>query len=394
MGNKFVRTLLWCGLAALPVAAFAQTVPLVQDSYVVPGNGTNYGSAVTVDVGGTTNDEGLVQFDLTTLPPGITGTNVAQAILTLFVNKLGSPGTVNISEANGVWTEGTVSGTNGPVAGTSIASGVTVPAEYDYFYVDVKQAVQDWVNGITPNNGFIITPNPGVSVFFDSKESTTTSHPAALTIILTNSGATGATGATGVTGPTGPTGALGLTGPTGPTGATGATGLQGPVGATGATGAAGLQGPIGPTGATGLQGSIGPTGATGASGTPGARGATGPTGATGATGAMGAIGATGATGPSGTTGIFGTTSINFFTEGTGGVQCQLGAILLSASTLYTNNYLPADGRTLDIQNNTALFSLLGTNYGGNGSTTFALPNLKPAAPNNTQYLICVNGVFP
>jgi microcystin-dependent protein len=57
-------------------------------------------------------------------------------------------------------------------------------------------------------------------------------------------------------------------------------------------------------------------------------------------------------------------------------------------------YLPADGRLLQISSNTALFSLLGTNYGGDGITNFALPDLRSAAPNNTQYLICVVGVFP
>jgi microcystin-dependent protein len=38
--------------------------------------------------------------------------------------------------------------------------------------------------------------------------------------------------------------------------------------------------------------------------------------------------------------------------------------------------------------------LIGINYGGDGETTFALPNLKSAAPNNTIYLICVTGIFP
>lgn len=61
---------------------------------------------------------------------------------------------------------------------------------------------------------------------------------------------------------------------------------------------------------------------------------------------------------------------------------------------YPSNYLPADGRLLPIQTNTALFSLLGTDYGGDGQTDFALPNLKTAAPNNTIYLICIEGIFP
>ena len=45
------------------------------------------------------------------------------------------------------------------------------------------------------------------------------------------------------------------------------------------------------------------------------------------------------------------------------------------------NFVPVgwatcDGQILPIQQNTALFSLLGTTYGGNGQTTFRLPNLQ------------------
>lgn len=40
----------------------------------------------------------------------------------------------------------------------------------------------------------------------------------------------------------------------------------------------------------------------------------------------------------------------------------------------------ADGSILSIASNTALFALLGTNYGGNGTTTFALPDLRGSSP--------------
>ena len=53
-----------------------------------------------------------------------------------------------------------------------------------------------------------------------------------------------------------------------------------------------------------------------------------------------------------------------------------------------------DGQQLSIASNTALFSLLGTTYGGNGQTTFALPDLRgrllihpgqgPGLPNYVQ----------
>ena len=39
-----------------------------------------------------------------------------------------------------------------------------------------------------------------------------------------------------------------------------------------------------------------------------------------------------------------------------------------------------DGQLLAIAQNTALFALLGTTYGGNGQTTFALPNLQGSVP--------------
>lgn len=39
-----------------------------------------------------------------------------------------------------------------------------------------------------------------------------------------------------------------------------------------------------------------------------------------------------------------------------------------------------DGQLLPLSQNTALFSLLGTTYGGNGSSNFALPNLQGRAP--------------
>ena len=42
----------------------------------------------------------------------------------------------------------------------------------------------------------------------------------------------------------------------------------------------------------------------------------------------------------------------------------------------------ANGTTMSIQQNAALYSLLGTNFGGNGTTNFLLPNLAGRAPCN------------
>ena len=56
--------------------------------------------------------------------------------------------------------------------------------------------------------------------------------------------------------------------------------------------------------------------------------------------------------------------------------------------------MPADGRLLPIANNTPLFSVLGVNFGGDGTTNFALPDLRAFAPKGMQYSICVAGIFP
>jgi microcystin-dependent protein len=45
-----------------------------------------------------------------------------------------------------------------------------------------------------------------------------------------------------------------------------------------------------------------------------------------------------------------------------------------------HNYALCNGQIIAISQNTALFSLLGTTYGGNGQTTFALPNMQGRAP--------------
>jgi microcystin-dependent protein len=45
-----------------------------------------------------------------------------------------------------------------------------------------------------------------------------------------------------------------------------------------------------------------------------------------------------------------------------------------------NGWAEANGQLLSISQNTALFSLLGTTFGGNGQTTFALPDLRGRAP--------------
>lgn len=70
----------------------------------------------------------------------------------------------------------------------------------------------------------------------------------------------------------------------------------------------------------------------------------------------------------------------------------MGSVWLTATTFGAG--LPADGRLLPIAQYAALFSLLGTNFGGNGTSNFALPNLASVTPNGLTYMICTEGLYP
>ena len=85
---------------------------------------------------------------------------------------------------------------------------------------------------------------------------------------------------------------------------------------------------------------------------------------------------------------------NRATTGTATAGCTLGQIVLTAGKIASGETLPADGQTLKITDYTPLFALLGTEYGGNGSSTFALPDLRNAAPDGLSYSICVFGTYP
>ena len=92
---------------------------------------------------------------------------------------------------------------------TAVASAIpiTTADKHQYILIDVTAAVVDWLNS-TPNDGLAIVPDGAVSFALNSKETTTTSHPAELDIVLT--------GPQGPQGPPGPisgvTAGPGLTG--------------------------------------------------------------------------------------------------------------------------------------------------------------------------------------
>ena len=58
----------------------------------------------------------------------------------------------------------------------------------------------------------------------------------------------------------------------------------------------------------------------------------------------------------------------------------LGEIKLFTGNFEPNGWGFCDGRLLSIAQNTALFALLGTTYGGDGVVTFALPDMRSRVP--------------
>lgn len=72
----------------------------------------------------------------------------------------------------------------------------------------------------------------------------------------------------------------------------------------------------------------------------------------------------------------------------------MGTIYLFAFDYETPDFILCDGRALNVSQNSALFALIGTKFGGD-YTNFNIPNLLNASPlNGMRYYICINGIFP
>ncbi|MBN1343650.1 MAG: tail fiber protein [Phycisphaerae bacterium] len=106
------------------------------------------------------------------------------------------------------------------------------------------------------------------------------------------------------------------------------------------------------------------------------------------------------------------------------MEAFIGLIIPWPMNWAPQNWLPCDGRLLQIVNYQALFSLIWNQFGGDGRVTFALPDLRGRAPVGagqgpgldavqlaqsstqnaagtdglaqlgTNYVICVDGIYP
>jgi len=320
MPTRF-RALCLFAMALIAAQFAAAQIPATDDGFTASSSPTsNYGTQSQLNVIGP-GVNSYVRFDLTALPAGLTSANVSKATLRLNINGVTTGGAFDVYLVTSSWTEGGLTYSNAPTLGTKVASGIMVPlAKRNFIDADVTSAVKAWLNSPpSPNYGIALVASSAssISVSFDSKENTSTSHDPELSVSMISAGPQGPQGPQGPPGMQGPQGIQGIQGVPG---VDGAQGLQGPAGqgfnfkgpfdstaayaaydvvryngssyvakastkagdsspdtnpnwsllaqqgATGSTGAMGPQGPPGPQGQQGIQGLPGPPGVQGPQG--------------------------------------------------------------------------------------------------------------------------------
>jgi microcystin-dependent protein len=76
------------------------------------------------------------------------------------------------------------------------------------------------------------------------------------------------------------------------------------------------------------------------------------------------------------------------------MQPFIGQVETFAFNRAPQGWLPCDGRLIAIEGALELFQLIGTTYGGDGTTNFALPKLGSVGPQGPKFFIALVGQFP
>ena len=87
------------------------------------------------------------------------------------------------------------------------------------------------------------------------------------------------------------------------------------------------------------------------------------------------------------------------------MEIFLGMVMWFTGAFAPMGFLEANGQCLPVNNNQALYSVMGTKYGGDGRNNFCLPDLRPTDPkapgvkaldwnNGPRALIATQGLYP
>lgn len=189
MRNRGSLLRLWCTtgvlvavLACLPTEAGAQTYdpPVSDDAYIDFNNpASNFGSSGRL-LADQSRFQVYVKFDLDAAPP--VGTLV-RADLYFWVDAHLGSGEFLVGAVLDPWDEETVTATAPPTF-AAVLTSPTVSEGESFVVTEVTAFVQDWLDGTTDNNGFILEiPAPTVlTMRLDSKENTGTGHEPKLLI--------------------------------------------------------------------------------------------------------------------------------------------------------------------------------------------------------------------
>ncbi|MBL8179282.1 MAG: DNRLRE domain-containing protein [Bryobacterales bacterium] len=205
---KFVATL----LTVLTVgAALAADLPVTADVHVGPTT-PQAGALPNLAIGA--GNRALLRFDLSTLPPGLSPTQVVKATLVFHVNRIATAGPIRLSTLIGPFQELTATQATAPPAAVPF---VQINPVQGLNLFDVTALVQQWITSPASAFGIDISPDPSgsASLLIDSRENIATSFPAEIRVVLS-----------GPAGPQGPAGPTGPQGPQGPAGAAASPTLQ------------------------------------------------------------------------------------------------------------------------------------------------------------------------
>jgi hypothetical protein len=221
-GLGSLKSIVAVGAVLASAMGWAQQAVLIGDTQLnVASPSTNYGGSTALTV--SNNSSALLDFDVAgALPSGTTAAQVVLAKLIVFPNQVTTSGTIDVYQVTSAWSESTVTYATHPAIAAAAVTTAQVTKADKFVEFPITSLVQKWVTSPSANFGVELQGVLTANVSLDSKENSTTSHPAVLQIVLA--------GPQGVQGLAGPKGATGATGPQGPAGPKGATGPQGPAG--------------------------------------------------------------------------------------------------------------------------------------------------------------------